>query len=259
MRGRCTLKGAGLLAFWMPDPYRSTRDLDFLASGPNDERAVRELLESVFRVTCPDDALAFELASLSITPIRDEQRYHGQRAVLRAMLGRARIRLQIDFGFGDALPAEPEEAEMPTLLERLPAPVVRIYPQVASIAEKFEAMVQLGFRNSRMKDFHDLWALSEQFDHDGAALRDALSCCFARRGTDWSAETPAALTAGFYEAPAIASLWRAYHRRSQFRQAPPESMAVVGDRLRSFLGPVRAAILAGAAFDRTWPAGGPWR
>jgi hypothetical protein len=259
MRERCTLKGAGLLTFWMPDPYRSTRDLDFLASGPSDERAVRELLESVCIVTCPEDALAFDLASLSIMAIRDEQRYQGQRAVLRAMLGKARIRVQIDFGFGDALPAEPEEAEMPTLLDHLPAPVVRVYPQVASIAEKFEAMVQLGRRNSRMKDLHDLWALSEQFEHDGAALRDALSRCFARRGTEWSAETPVALTAGYYVEPEVASLWSNYHRRGQFRQAPPQSMEVVGDRLRAFLGPVRAAILAGEAFDRHWTAGGPWR
>ena len=40
---------------------------------------------------------------------------------------------------------------------------------------------------------------------------------------------------------------------------PPSAFEVVGDRNRSFLGPVRDSILVGESFERNWPAGGPWQ
>ena len=92
--------------------------------------------------------------------------------------------VQVDFGFGDAV--TPQRARMPTLIDDLPAPDLRVYPLVSVIAEKFEAMVNLGIRNTRMKDFYDIWALSETFDIDGPALREAIARCFDRRGTEWT-------------------------------------------------------------------------
>lgn len=259
MSDRCTLKGAGLLTIWMADPYRATRDIDLLASGDSHEPAVRTMMETICREPCPEDGITFDLDGLAVTPIRDEQRYAGQRAVLRAHLGKTRIRLQVDFGFGDALSVSPEEAEMPTLVDRLPPPRVRAYPRVGTVAEKFEAMVQLGRRNSRMKDFHDLWALSETFPFDGRSLREAISLCFARRGTPWTREIPDVLTPGFYADRDVEARWDAYRRKGQFRTPPPRVLHVVGERIVGFLGPLRESILADAAFSRRWPAGGPWQ
>ena len=259
LRDRCTLKGAGLLAIWMDDPYRATRDVDLLASGGSDEATVRASMETICSVPCPEDGLVFDLASLAVAPIRDEQKYAGQRAVLRVHLGKARIRLQVDFGFGDIVTITPEETEMPTLIDRVPAPLVHSYPRVATVAEKFEAMIQLGRRNSRMKDFHDIWALSEVFAFEGAPLREAVSSCFARRGTAWSSETPDALTAAFYSDADVQSRWRAYLRRGHFRTPPPEVFEHVGERVRAFLGPVRESIVEEASFEMSWPAGGPWQ
>ncbi len=258
-RERCTLKGAGLLTFWMPDPHRATRDVDLLVSGDSHETAVRRTMETICQVQCPADGIAFDLQSLSITPIRDEQRYTGQRAVLRAYLGKARIRLQVDFGFGDVLSVAPEAAELPTLIGGVPPPRVRAYPRVATVAEKFEAMVQLGRRNSRMKDFHDLWALSDVFAFDGGPLREAISRCFTRRGTAWTPEVPDALTPAFYADPDVVARWDAYLRRGQFRASPPRAVEEVGTRIREFLGPLRESILGDAAFEQRWPAGGPWQ
>ncbi|MGH9320524.1 MAG: nucleotidyl transferase AbiEii/AbiGii toxin family protein [Vicinamibacteria bacterium] len=259
MRDRCTLKGAGLLTLWFEEPYRGTRDVDLLASGESDEAAVRAIMERICRVPCPEDALVFDLATLTISPIRDEQEFAGQRAILHAHLGKARIRLQVDFGFGDAVTIEPEDAELPTLIDRLPAPVVRTYPKVATVAEKFEAMVQLGRRNSRMKDFHDLWALSQAFAFDGAELRAAIAGCFERRGTGWTSEVPDALTPAFYSDADVQSRWRSYRRSSRFVTPPPERLEQVGERLRAFLGPVRESIMASAPFETHWPAGGSWQ
>jgi hypothetical protein len=53
----------------------------------------------------------------------------------------------------------------------------------SSITEKFEAMVKLGFLNSRMKDFYDIWLLSRQFRFEQATLAEAIRLTFEQRGT----------------------------------------------------------------------------
>jgi len=58
-RERCLLKGASLLAVWLPDPYRATRDVDILASGAADDEAIR--LEG--QAQPPSPAAASEAAS----------------------------------------------------------------------------------------------------------------------------------------------------------------------------------------------------
>ena len=258
LRKRFVLKGAGLLATWMDDPYRATRDLDLLAFGPSDEASIRAVVETICAVPCPEDGLRFDLASLDISPIRAAEEDPGQRAVFRAYLGTAKIRLQVDFGFGDAVASGPVDAEYPVLLAGLPHPRLLTYPRVASIAEKFEAMVQLGRRNGRMKDFHDVWGLSSQFSFDGPGLREAVFTCFERRGTAWTPEVPDILTPAFYRDAEIQPRWSAYVRGGTFRADPPAAFAIIGERIVQFLGPVRSSVVAERPFDTVWPAGGPW-
>jgi len=165
----------------------------------------------------------------------------------------------MDFGFGDAVAGGPEEIEYPTILSGLPAPRLRAYPREASLAEKFEAMVSLDTRNSRMKDFHDVWALSGAFAFDGAKLQRAIAACFERRGTPLQPETPRVLTSAFYQAPEIEARWRSYLRAGAVLVPPPAQFDVIGEAIMRFLGPVREGIVAGLWVARTWQPGGPWR
>lgn len=257
-RDRCILKGASLLALWMDEPYRSTRDVDLLAFGGNDGETVRNAMETICNVSCPEDGIALDISTLKIAAIRDGQRYGGQRATLIALLGNAKCNVQVDFGFGDVVIPGPEEAQLPTLIGGLPAPFLLTYPQVSSIAEKFEAMVQLGIGNSRMKDFYDVWALSETFAFDGPELQEAVARCFDRRCTPWSAELPEALTPSFYSNPRLQDYWTAYGHHGALLHLPPSAFEEIGNRIQSFMGPVRDRIRAGELFDMHWPPGGTW-
>lgn len=256
---RCLLKGASLLAVWMRDPYRATRDVDLLAFGIEDEESVRALLAEICAVPCPEDGLSFDLAALRIEAIRAEEEYAGRRARFLSHLGKARIPVQLDLGIGDALAVAPEVVEFPTILDHLPVPRLRAYPREISVAEKLEAMVRFDTQNSRMKDFHDLWALSGAFSFDGPRLRAAVAACFERRGTPWSAETPRPLTPAFYQRSELALRWVGYLAAGAVLTPPPQRFEEIGERIVRFLGPVRESIVAGGPFDREWPAGGPWR
>ena len=242
----------------MDEPYRATRDVDLLAFGNNDEETVRHVMETVCGVSCPDDGVTLDTSTLKVSAIRDGQRYGGQRATLIALLGTARCNIQVDFGFGDVVIPGPEEALLPTLIGGVPAPSLLTYPQVSSIAEKFEAMVQLGIVNTRMKDFYDVWALSETFAFDGPELQEAVARCFDRRGTPWRAETPEALTPAFYSNSQQQDYWTTYGHHGGLLHLPPSAFEEIGNRIQSFLGPIRDSIRADKLFDMHWPAGGPW-
>ena len=67
----------------------------------------------MFTDTSAVDGLVFLPGSVRAMAIQDKQEYHGIRINLRAMLGRARIDLQIDIGFGDAVTPKPEKITFP--------------------------------------------------------------------------------------------------------------------------------------------------
>ena len=92
--------------------------------------AIMAIVTTVCAVPCAEDGIRFDVESLHVSPIREEAEFGGQRAILRAYLGKARIRLQIDFGFGDAVTPAPEDSTSPTLLQGLPSSRLRTYPMV---------------------------------------------------------------------------------------------------------------------------------
>lgn len=258
VRDRCILKGASLLALWMEEPYRATRDVDLLAFGANDGETIREVMATICNVACPEDGLFFDISTLKVSQAGEGRQYGGQSATMTAFLEKSRCNVRVDFGFGDVVLPGPIEEPLPTLIKGLPPPVLKTYPKEAAIAEKFEAMIHLGNRNSRMKDFYDVWALSEAFSFDGAVLLEAVAGCFNRRNTHWTEEMPEALTSAFYSGPERQERWGAYGRGGELLSPPPGSFEEVGQRIQSFLGPIRDSVMAGEPFEMRWPAGGPW-
>lgn len=140
---RLILKGAMLFVVWRPTPHRPTRDLDLLGSGDPAPESVAAQIRYILGVQVEDDGLVFDEGSIATSLIREEQAYGGVRATFRAMLGKARIDLQVDVGFGDAILGPRIRAEYPSLLG-FPAPVLRVYTRETVIAEKFHAMAELG-------------------------------------------------------------------------------------------------------------------
>jgi hypothetical protein len=62
-------------------------------------------------------------------------------------------------------------------------PKLKMYPKETVIAEKFQAMIDLGDINSRMKDFFDIWFLLRNFKIEATNLRKAIEGTFSIRKT----------------------------------------------------------------------------
>jgi len=254
---RFVLKGAMLFACWTGQAHRPTRDLDLLGYGDASAEGLRAVFQEVCRTKVEPDGLRFDAADIRASEIREDQEYHGQRVELWAFLGKARIKLQVDVGFGDSVTPEAEEIDYPTLLD-LPAPRIRAYPKETVVAEKLQAMVALGMFNSRMKDFYDIWVMSKRFSFDGQALTEAIRSTFARRRTEMPAGTPTPLSDEFAGDTDRAAQWRAFLARSGLLANDGLGLREVIVELRRFLmGPV-AAVAREETFKLSWPAGGPW-
>ena len=100
--GNFVLKGALLFQFWYGRAHRQTQDVDLLGFGPHDVPTLVEVFQSVAAIDV-DDGIAFDPASATGTEIRKDAGYSGVRVDLRAKLDGARIALQVDIGFGDAV------------------------------------------------------------------------------------------------------------------------------------------------------------
>ena len=166
------LKGAMLFSLWAKVPYRSTGDLDLLGQGDPAPARIAAIFQELCSLTVPDDGLAFDPESVTAEQTRPEDEYQGVRVELNATLSGARLRIQIDIGFGDVVRPEARAISYPTMLD-FPEPKLRAYPPETVVAEKLEALISLGIRNSRMKDFFDLWVMAKGFAFDGAVLADA--------------------------------------------------------------------------------------
>lgn len=250
------LKGALLLRVWDPGAYRTTRDIDLLGRMASNVDAVAEAIASVCRERVAADGLEFDAASVRGERIVEDAAYEGVRVTFLGRLGNARVTMQIDVGFGDAVTPAPRQVDYPVLLD-MPAPRLRAYPPETVIAEKFEVMLKRGDANSRMKDFHDVWWLARHREFDGAVLAKAIRGTCEKRGTEIPAR-PTALTRAFVENPAKAAQWRAFRRRL-IPTSCPEGFAEVMAAVVEFLQPIAAAIAAGEPFERTWAPPGPWR
>ena len=207
-RDRFVLKGGMLVAVWVTDDNRVTRDADFLGHGdPDPDRLIADFGEIMAIES--DDGLAFDVDALAATLIREEMEYGGIRLKTAAYLERTRIPVTIDIGFGDAMANATQRLDYPALLD-FPAPQVRSYPPATVIAEKFQAMVALGVLNGRMKDYYDLWAIPRAIDISPDDLDAAIRATFERRRTPIPKERPPGLSVDMFGDEGKQRQWRAY-------------------------------------------------
>lgn len=198
-RTQFVLKGAQLFRVWQAESRRPTCDLDLLGFGDPSETALQTLFEQI--LTTPqefDDGLTRRTVSTS--SIRDEVEYGGVRLIILAMLDKARITLQVDIGFGDAITPKAREQEWRSILD-FPSAQLLTYPPETAIAEKLHAAVVLEATNSRMKDFFDLHWLSTNKSFSGKELQKAIQTTFERRNTKLPTTPPLAQTNAFASRP----------------------------------------------------------
>lgn len=248
------LKGALLFRVWNVPDGRATRDIDLLAYTENSPENLAAIFREICTVIDASDGVIFDPDTLKAQKIKEDAGYEGVRIRLRGLLGKAQIPMQVDIGFGDHVHPEIVQADYPTILD-LPTPSLLMYPPETVVAEKAQAMVHLGSLNSRMKDFYDLWRLSQQFEFQSHSLRQAVIGTFRNRDTEViefeDLETELLRNANFEKQ------WIAFLRNSELTGLEGFSETLM--KIGIFLSPIFTAIRNNDNADGMWMAPGPWK
>lgn len=234
---RFVLKGALLLLVWLGEKFRPTRDVDLLGFGDLADDELLTIVREVCDTAVEPDAVTFDAGSVELESIREGDAYGGRRVTVPGRIGTARVGVQVDIGVGDAVTPAPQWLEYPSLLG-FPTPRLRAYPRETVVAEKLHAMVLLGMRNSRMKDYFDVRALLRENELDEALLASAIAATFLRRRTVLPEAVPPGLSEAFSGDPAHRTQWRAFLAKNHFKEA---ELAEVVNELRERLTPILAA------------------
>ena len=254
--GAFILKGALMFTAWQMPERRTTLDIDLLARHANEIEKIEEAVKDICSVKVPADGLVFKPDSVKGRVIKEDAEYEGVRIKLMGYLERARIPMQIDFGFGDVIYPSAQKIKYPVLLD-FPAPKLKGYTLGSIVAEKFEAMVKLGDLNSRMKDFFDIWNMARQFDFEGGVLAKAIRKTFEHRKTMLPAAAPFFSSAIYDKNSVNNTRWKAFLATMRIKNAPAE-LGSIAQAIENFLlEPVRA-IHADRDLAAHWHAPGPW-
>jgi Nucleotidyl transferase AbiEii toxin, Type IV TA system len=109
-----------------------------------------------------------------------------------------------------------------------------------------------------MKDYYDIWLLSQQFDFDGEILKRAIQATFRRRSAVLPNEIPIGLSNEFASDAGKLSQWQAFVRRSRL-DTKEISLETVVRLIAAFIIPPSSAAAEARAFAHTWTKGGPWQ
>lgn len=226
------LKGGVALEFRLAQA-RATKDIDLRVAGAP-ERVVHQLEQAL--AADLGDFLHYKIAVDPHHPVLQAEgfRYGGRRYRAQAEIAGKLFASSfgVDIAFAEPMVGEPEVLEGRPWLEFIGLPPTRllVYPVETHIAEKLHAYtLPRQSQNSRVKDLPDLALLASLRPLDGCALRTALECTFANRGTH-------ALPAVFADPPAS---WEpVYARMAKLNQLQWVDLPEVTAAVRQFLGPV---------------------
>ena len=176
------LKGGFLLYSLSGFKSRPTMDADYLLKNqPNDTENIKKIISEIISISDENDFVKFEIKRLE--PIAEQREYNGIRVNMIGNIRNTKTPFSIDIGVGDIVIPPPSKMLLPVILDDFEKPNVFIYSLETTIAEKFDAIISRMELTSRMKDFFDIYYLSNTNDFDGRKLQEAIFETLQNRNT----------------------------------------------------------------------------
>lgn len=251
------LKGGLLFYAWSLPLRRPTRDIDFRGYVSNKKSTLMKIINEIISISAPEDGLVFDSQSILIEETQIDADYQGMRIKLIALLERSRIPVQIDIGFSDELTAKAESIKYPNILPNLKTTHMKGYPKETVVAEKFHAMVRHAELNSRMKDYYDIWLISETFEFNSKDLQKAIEATFTKRDTETPHERPLSLTLDFTRAGQIR--WINFLEKMNLQNKEVTNFSKVVEQIWNFLQTPLEASINKTKLDKKWKPNTGWK
>lgn len=209
------LKGGTLVAAMVGLDNRSTMDVDAtLKNLPLNEDSARKIVEEITAIHI-EDGMIFEIKS--VMPIMDEADYPGIRIMLDTAIETMHTPLKIDFSTGDVItPREVSYSFRLLFGERTIS--ILAYNLETVLAEKLETLLARGTANTRMRDYYDIYVLTNTQEHniDNATLKEAFVNTSAKRGSIGLLSDVHLILKEVAESTVLIDRWKNYQRKFDY-------------------------------------------
>ncbi len=209
------LKGGMLVASLIGIDMRSTMDIDttIMAIDLNIEKATK-VINDIIAIDI-DDGIIFFLKSAS--EIMEEHDYPGIRFMLEARLDSLRQPVKIDISTGDIITPSAVSYSYKLMMEERIIPIYT-YNIETLLAEKLETIIARGTANTRMRDFYDIYLISEyqKYNINMKDLKEAFTATSKKRGSFGLVDGLNSLINDIENSTYLIEMWNIYKKKNYF-------------------------------------------
>ncbi len=232
------LKG-GLFIYTLTNfESRATIDVDFLIRQlPNSVEDIEKVVAEILATDTGNDFIT--LTAKSFESISPQRKYTGVSFQIIGQIKNTKTPFSVDFGVGDVIVPNSVKRLIPVQLDEFDNPQINTYSLESTIAEKFDAILSRLEMTSRMKDFYDVYYLSNMFEFDGRKLQEAIYETLQNRGTSYEKES-LTIVENFANDNSMVTKWNRWLKEIG---NPQLDFKTVIDSIVKFLFPVWQAII----------------
>lgn len=205
------IKGGMLIAAIVGLDTRSTMDLDTtLKNLPLTEEKVVEAVTNICSIDLGDD-VNFE--TVSIAPIRKDDKYGGFCVRLNAVYDTIVTPLSIDVSTGDVITPSAVQYEFGGIFDDNVRIKLWGYNIETVMAEKVETALRRGIFNTRPRDYYDIYILGTTQKYDKKLFREALAATAVHRGSTENIADITAILAVMSSSDELQDMWSKYQKK----------------------------------------------
>ena len=205
------LKGGMLIAAMVGIDARTTMDMDATIKGKTlSKTELTVIIENILKTQIEDGAV---FSFQGIEEIREEADYPGYRVSIGAIFDKTRQMLKIDITTGDYVTPREIEYAFKLMFEDRTISIMA-YNLETVLAEKYETIITRGVTNTRMRDFYDVYVLTNTQTFDANIFKTALNKTAEKRGTTKQMSAGVMNTIDFIMGnETMADLWQKYQKK----------------------------------------------
>mgnify|MGYP000081635706 CR=1 FL=1 len=209
------IKGGILVTSLIGIALRSTMDIDTTLKNLNlSEEDIRVVIQEICSINLEDN-VKFQLKEIS--HIMDDLEYPGIRVTLNAFLEKMPVPMKIDISTGDIITPREIQYSYKLLLEDRSIPLWT-YNLETLLAEKLQTILARGTLNTRMRDFYDLYELTQTLPDkiSISTLKKAFAATCRKRSTSILLSSGRTILEKLQKDKYLPKLWNGYQRKYSY-------------------------------------------
>ena len=209
------LKGGLLLAAIFGVENRTTKDIDTTITGIDISKdKMVNILNEILSIDL-NDGVKFDI--VSITDIREEDEYGGNKYHITGRINSTKVNLEIDVSTGDKVTPKELKFKYPLLFEDRSI-LINSYNIETILAEKIETVLRRGKYNSRMKDYYDIYFFLTKLRNeiDINVLKEAIDNTFTKRDSFEYLNDYSEIIKSIIDSDRIKIYWKSYSKKNSY-------------------------------------------